>query len=45
MLLRIWDCYLIKGEILIYEISLTILKIQEKELTNVIFFIIKDSCQ
>jgi len=35
MLLRLWDYYIIKGEILIYEISLAILKIQEKDLMNV----------
>jgi len=34
MLLRVWDCYIIKGEIIIYEIALTILKVQEKDLTN-----------
>jgi len=35
VLLRIWDCYIIKGEIFIYEIALTILKIQEQELINI----------
>lgn len=34
MLLRIWDSYIIKGEIFVYEVALTILKIQEKELIN-----------
>lgn len=41
MILRIWDCYIIKGEMLIYEISLAILKIQEKDLMNVNYVIIQ----
>jgi hypothetical protein len=32
---RIWDCYLAKGELFIYEVALSLLKIQEKDLVNV----------
>ena len=33
--LRIWDCYLIRGEIFIYEVALALIKIQEHEIVNV----------
>lgn len=33
--MRIWDCFIIKGEILVYEVSIAVLKVQEKELINV----------
>jgi len=39
MLLRIWDIYLLKGEVFLYEVALCIMKIQEKELTR---FTVKD---
>ena len=38
-LLRIWDCYLAKGEIFLYELALSIIKLQEKDLINVKLFI------
>jgi len=31
-LLRIWDIYLLKGEVFLYEVGLCIIKIQEKDL-------------
>jgi hypothetical protein len=34
MNLRIWDNYLMKGEKYLFELGLTIIKIQEKELKN-----------
>jgi hypothetical protein len=39
MLLRIWDIYLLKGEVFLYEVALCIMKIQEKDLTR---FTVKD---
>jgi hypothetical protein len=33
-LLRIWDIYLLKGEIFLYEVAICILKIQEKDLMS-----------
>ncbi len=38
-LLRIWDIYLIKGEVFLYEVAITIIKIQEK---NLVRYTIKD---
>lgn len=34
MVLRLWDIYLIKGDIFIYEIALAILKMEENDLLN-----------
>ena len=34
ILLRIWDNYLIRGDIFIYEVALSIIKLQDKELIN-----------
>lgn len=33
--LRIWDNYLLKGNIFVFEVAVAIVKIQEKELLNV----------
>ncbi len=38
-LLRIWDIYLLKGEVLLYEIGLCIIKVQEK---NLVRYTVKD---
>lgn len=35
MLLRIWDIYLLKGEVFLYEVGLCIIKIQEKDLISI----------
>lgn len=34
-LLRIWDIYLLKGEVFLYEVGLCIIKIQEKDLMSI----------
>jgi hypothetical protein len=34
-LLRIWDIYLLKGEIFLYELGLALIKVQEKDLTSI----------
>jgi cytohesin/brefeldin A-inhibited guanine nucleotide-exchange protein len=35
ILLRLWDIYLLKGEIFLYEIGLSIIKLQEKDLMSI----------
>jgi hypothetical protein len=35
MLLRLWDLFLVRGEVFLYEIALGIIKIQEKDILNV----------
>lgn len=35
-LFRVWDMFLLKGEVVLYEISLGIVKFQEKELTHLL---------
>ena len=35
-LIRIWDIILVRGEVVLYEVALSIIKIQEKDLINVI---------
>jgi hypothetical protein len=35
VLLRLWDLFLVRGEVVLYEVALTIIKIQEKDLMNV----------
>jgi hypothetical protein len=34
-LLRIWDIYLLKGEVILYELGLCIIRIQEKDLISI----------
>jgi hypothetical protein len=35
-LFRVWDMYLIKGEVVLYEIALSIIKLQERELLHLL---------
>ena len=42
LILRIWDIILLKGEVVLYELGLAIIKVQEKELINLIVHDISD---
>jgi hypothetical protein len=40
MILRLWDIFLVRGEVFLYEIALCIIRIQERDILNVGFLFI-----